>query len=190
MRPPTDPATHLARRVARGLLRPLVRARGLVVEGEEHLPRAGERVLLCCNHAAYADTVLLASAIRPTFVVLGAKPRLFRDPARRALLRVAMIGRLDGREAFLADGQALLDDGWPVLVYPELGRFPEGPGPFSTWPAELALAAGAPIVPVHLRGTTRGDPRPVRVRAGPRLPPVGAAAALTATLRDAVLALR
>lgn len=146
------------RRLARRLLAgPTRLATGLVVEGRERLPAREEPLILCCNHAAYADTLLIAAAIRPPFVLCGAKPRLFRTPARRALLSALDVLRVDDRDSYLRDVGALLAQGRLILSYPEMGRNPERLGRFETWPAEAAVAAKVEVLPLFLRGTRVGD---------------------------------
>jgi 1-acyl-sn-glycerol-3-phosphate acyltransferase len=160
-----------------------LRAHDMHIEGAERLPIRRERLLLACNHTAFADTVHLAAAIGPRFVVIGGHPRLFRDPARRAIMGVGQILRVDDEAQLVRDGVALLDRGELVLAYPELGRRPEGLGSFSPAIARVALTAGVAILPLRLSAAGQ---RPVRLWVGHRLAAVGDPGSLTAELRRAI----
>lgn len=179
------PVPLAVRRGLRAVLRPTVR---LEVRGGERLPTTRQPLVIACNHASFLDTVYCALAIRPRFVVCGAKPRLFRNAGLRAVMAVGNVLKVEDHALYLADCAALLAEGEILLTYPEMGRFPDGMGPFSTWPAEVALAAGAPILPCFLQGT--GTERlPVVLTVGERLAPTGTAEALTERMRAAVEAL-
>ena len=175
----------------RGILKWLLKGTFAVVKGfrvvnGERLPRRRRPLILACNHAAFIDSVYLISALRPRFVICGAKPRLFRSAPLRFAMALANILRVDGHEQYLADTSALLDAGETLLIYPEMGRFPEGLGEFETWAAEVALAGGVPILPCYLHGTTRGHSGPPRLIAGEELAPEGDAEGLTRHLRQAI----
>jgi 1-acyl-sn-glycerol-3-phosphate acyltransferase len=176
------PVPLLARRVLRAVLRsPLRRWTGFSVDHPERLPQRREPLVITCNHAAFTDTVFLALAVRPRFVVCGAKPRLFRDRRRRAVMAVGNVLRVDDHDQYLADCTALLRSGEA-----EMGRNPDGMGTFSTWPAEVALAAGVDLLPCHLHGTTRGDVGSHLLSVGDRLSPNGDPETLTERLRTAI----
>ncbi len=179
----------VANRLLRKLLGPPAFLAGFRVEGASRLPRQRRALILACNHASYSDTVYVSLAIRPRFVLCGAKPRLFRDRRRRALMAVANAIEVRGLEQYLADCQILLGRGEILLTYPEMGRNPDGLGTLSTWPAEVALATKTPILPMYLHGTTRGHEGPVRLRVGRELAPTGTAEDLTEVLGREILAL-
>lgn len=162
---------------------------GFRAEGGERLPRTRRKLVLACNHAAFADSVYLILALRPRFTVCGAKPRLFRNAGLRALMVLANILEVSSREQFLADCGALLAAGEILLIYPEMGRNPDGLGDFEDWAAEVALAAGAPILPCYLYGTTRGHRGAPRLFVGEEIEPAGDAAGLTARLRRTIAGL-
>ncbi|TNE91097.1 MAG: 1-acyl-sn-glycerol-3-phosphate acyltransferase [Deltaproteobacteria bacterium] len=179
---------RLLNRTARALLAPALRASGaLTIHGAERLPTGGPAIV-ACNHASFADSVYLTAAIRPSLVVCGGKPRLFKNRRRRALMAFANVLRVDDHAQYVADCTALLARGRVLLVYPEMGRRPRL-DVFSTWPAEVALAAGVPVLPVFLHGT--GEPRERRVSlfVGRPLEASGDAEALTEALHAAVSAL-
>lgn len=171
------------------LLRPVAWLRGWRVEGGERLPRHRRAMILVANHAAFIDSVVFILALGPRFTVCGAKPRLFRNARLRALMALANILKVDGKERYLRDCATLLAAGEILLIYPEMGRFPDGLGEFQTWAAEVALAAGVPILPCYVAGTTRGQQGPPRLMVGHGMEPVGDAHSLTTALRRAILAL-
>ncbi len=161
--------------------------KGFRVEGAERLPRRRRPLILTCNHAAFIDSVYLILAVPSRFTICGAKPRLFRSAALRAVMALANILKVEGREQFLADTAALLAAGETLLIYPEMGRFPDGLGELKTWAAEAALANGAPLLPCYLYGTTRGQAGAPRLYVGEELVPEGDAGSLTQRLRHAIL---
>ena len=127
----------------------------------ESLPPGG--IIVISNHASYADGVMLALACkrmgRP--LRLLATGGVFRVPVLGGLLRRLGFIRVDrgttrAAEA-LAPATEALAAGEAVGLYPE-GRITRDP---QRWPeraktgaVRLALATGAPIVPVAMSGTT------------------------------------
>ena len=184
------PALLAARQTLKTLVGPSVRLlRGFRVEGLGRLPRRRRPLILASNHAAFVDSVYLILAVSPRFTICGARPRLFRNPGLRLLMGVANILRVDGREQFLRDTRALLAAGEMILIYPEMGRNPEGLGRFETWAAEAALLSGAPLLPCYLYGTTRGHRGAPRLIVGREFEPFGDPETLTGCLRRAIGAL-
>ncbi len=185
---------QLAFLALRGLLRfllkgPVVALKGFRVAGVERLPRRRRPLILTCNHAAFIDSVYLILAVRSRFTICGAKPRLFRSASLRAVMALANILKVESREQFLADTGQLLAAGETLLIYPEMGRFPDRLGDFKTWAAETALAAGVPLLPCYLYGTTGGQDGPPQLIVGQELAAEGDAESLTRRLRQAILAL-
>jgi 1-acyl-sn-glycerol-3-phosphate acyltransferase len=143
----------------RGIARRLYRVR---VTGEERIPDEGAAILVA-NHESMFDPWLLALAT----------PRPVRYMAKAELWRVALVGR--AVEAFGAfpvergtgDGSAMSIAASLLHAGEVIGIFPQGTSKqlptraFHRGAARLALATGAPIVPVRLVGT-RGFPRPGR----------------------------
>jgi 1-acyl-sn-glycerol-3-phosphate acyltransferase len=114
--------------------------------------------VIVANHCSYLDSVFVA-ALLPTPHLFVAKAELSRIPAVRAWLRklgtlfidrfapaqsVAEVDRLKGE---LARGN-------PIIMFPE-GTFTRiiGLRPFHLGAFQVAVAAGAPVVPLTLRGT-------------------------------------
>ncbi|TDB74126.1 1-acyl-sn-glycerol-3-phosphate acyltransferase [Micromonospora sp. KC723] len=119
-------------------------------------------LILAANHISPFDPIVLAAACRTRGIAprIMATGGLFRTPVIGPLMRHAGHLRVDrGTDAVhraLDDATAALAAGSVVLVYPE-GRIGLDPG---MWPergktgtARLALASGAPIVPVAQWGS-------------------------------------
>lgn len=139
--------------------------------GVEHVPRRGA-LLLAPNHVSYADPVLVSIPVhrRIHYMAWAAlfQGRLFGRLIRwlgAFPVRTEEMDRRAPREAL-----RLLREGRAVLIFPEGGRSKDGRlQPFRPGAFRLALAAGAPVVPVTIDGAfeawpmTRRFPRPGRV---------------------------
>ena len=145
----------------------------------EHLRRPGG-VIIVPNHISHADPLVAAHFVYdsgrwPRF--LG-KASLFRVPLIGGILRrcwqipvergtTAAVESLDRLVA-------VVDNGGAVVIYPEgtTTREPElWPMKGKTGAARLALATGAPVVPVAMWGPERMfDPRTSRLNPRPRIP--------------------
>ena len=179
----------------RGIARRLYR---VTITGADRIP-SRDGVILVANHESMFDPWLLALAT----------PRPVRYMAKSELWRIPLVGRaLDAFGTFpvergTGDGTAmsraasLLHEGEVIGIVPQgtSKQLPERP--FHRGAARLALATGAPIVPVRLVGT-RGFLRPGRratkVHVGEPIvvpqakPTVAAARALTAQVERALTA--
>jgi 1-acyl-sn-glycerol-3-phosphate acyltransferase len=143
---------------ARGVVAALARMR---VSGDVSAELRSGPLILAANHVGPFDPILLAAATRarrlaPRFMATGG---LFRAPVVGPAMRACGHIRVDRRTATVAraldDATAALACASAVLVYPE-GRMGLDPG---MWPergktgaARLALASGAPVVPVAVWG--------------------------------------
>lgn len=165
--------------VLRALLRPRVR-------GLEHVPRAGP-VILAANHLSLLDPVLLSTVVfRPISYVVKSEYFTGTGPGGRAVaaffraIHQVPVDRSGGRaaDAALRTAAALLARGEVFGIFPEGTRSPDGllhRG--RTGVARIALATGAPVVPVGLvgtaqvlaRGSARVRPGRPEVRFGPAL---------------------
>ncbi len=184
------PAALAVRGTLKRLLAPPVRLlRGFRVEGSDRLPARRRPLILVANHAAFIDSVYLILAVGPRFTICGAKPRLFKNAALRSVMAVGNILRVESHEQFLRDTRALLSAGEMLLVYPEMGRNPDGMEKFETWAAEVALASGAPLLPCYLFGTTNGHRGKPLLMVGQEFEPFGDPAILTGHLRRQIGAL-
>ncbi len=145
------------RRFSQILLRPLIRAlMKLDWQGQEHFLASGG-MIVAANHLSYADVLALAlfcdqSGRYPTFL---AKSPLFKIPVIGPI--ISKLGQLPVYRGQVDAGLVLRDaeqgirDGACVVFYPE-GTVTRDP---TLWPmvaktgvARLALATGAPVVPV------------------------------------------
>ena len=172
----------------------------LEVVGAERIPATGPAVVVG-NHDSVLDGIVLGAAIERDLRFLG-KAELWRfRPLAWALDGVGAIRIERGRgdHEALARAREALEAGQLVAIFPQ-GAV-RGDRRWRRGAARLALATGAPIVPVRLVGTARalsrrsiGFPRlrvvigePISVAATPDDP--DAASELTERLRLAVDAL-
>lgn len=128
-------------------------------------------VVFAANHSSHVDTVMLELALMRhghTKVVAAAADDYFFTRLWRALPVAVTVGAIPfprhGRVG-LDRAEALLADGWSVILFPQGTR--DG-GPFRTGIGHL-LANGATVVPVTIRGTDRLLPKGARL---PRRAPV------------------
>ena len=150
--------------VARTLLR-------IRFQGIEHVPHAGP-VVITPNHVSFMDPILVTIPVRRALHYMALEP-FFRIRGLGALMRWARAFPVQEGEAdspAVRRALRLLRQGEPLVIFPEGGRSPDGtlqafrPGAF-----RLALAAGAPVVPVTIAGAfeawpaRRRLPRPGRV---------------------------
>ncbi len=151
-------------RIAPPVLRAIWRPR---VTGLHHVPRTGP-VILASNHLSFADSMVIPM-VTPRAVVFLAKSDYFTGTGVRGALTRAWfeglgmlpVDRDDSRAAITSLDTALgvLREGGAFGIYPEGTRSRDGRlyrG--RTGIGHLALASGAPIVPVGLRGTERLQP--------------------------------
>ena len=128
----------------------------VVVHGRERCADGTPHVFVA-NHMSWYDVPALSSVLpRAKFV---AKAELFRlpifGPAMRAVGMV-LIERQNRKAAFNSFNEAAerIREGNSVVIFPEGTRGEEYPlRPFKKGPFVLAIAAGAPIVPVLVHGT-------------------------------------
>ncbi|WP_377642270.1 lysophospholipid acyltransferase family protein [Oryzobacter terrae] len=154
----------LTYRVVIRACRVLFRLLGLRVEvsGAEHLPVAGPAVV-AANHASFADfaVVGLPGVQRGRLVRFMAKESVFRAPVAGPLMRAMGHVPVDRRSGAVAARRArrLLRDGEVVGVYPEatIGHafHLKERDDLRLGAAHLALASGAPLVPVAHWGLHR-----------------------------------
>jgi 1-acyl-sn-glycerol-3-phosphate acyltransferase len=142
--------------------------------GREHVPESGP-VIFASNHRSFLDPFVIATITRrPMYYV--AKEELFRQRLIAWFLNALgafPVRRGQGDADMFETAKAILDRGDAVLIFPEgtrtrpgaLGRPRRGVG-------RLALATGAPVVPVAVIGTEairngwRFRPHKVRIRVG------------------------
>ncbi|MEU8896391.1 lysophospholipid acyltransferase family protein [Nocardia sp. NPDC048505] len=162
------------------LLGPLLRLLGRPkVEGLHHVPAEGP-VIIAANHLAVIDSLYLA-LILPRRVTFLAKQEYFTGTGlkgrfQRWFYTVAgqvPVDRTGGTAAAdaLAAATRILEAGGIWAIHPEGTRSPDGRiyrG--RTGMLRVAMATGAPVVPIVLSGTDRMNPRgskllrPARIR--------------------------
>lgn len=144
------------------------------VTGREHVPATGP-VIIASNHLSFIDSVVIPLVV-PRRVRFLAKAEYFGGPGLRGRLTAWFFGsvvdavpirRTGHRDALtsLDAGLAVLKAGSAFGIYPEGTRSRDGRlyrG--KTGVGWLAMASGAPVVPVTLVGTERIQP------VGARLP--------------------
>lgn len=146
------------------------------IEGVEHVPKKGPCLILA-NHASYLDPLLVGIAI----------PREVHYLARQEILDWPILGRMmQNTHAIRREGidrqaialcREILKAGWPLVMFPEGTRSPDGKvyRPRGGFAWILETLPDVPCVPVYLSGTfdalKRGAflPRrsPVEIRIGP-----------------------
>ncbi|MCX2967653.1 MULTISPECIES: lysophospholipid acyltransferase family protein [Streptomyces] len=139
------------------------------VEGIEHVPAAGPAIL-ASNHLSFSDSFFLPAVLdrKVTFV---AKAEYFTTPGIKGRLTAAFfkgVGQLPvdrsgtrgAAEAAINSGIRVLEEGGLFGIYPEGTRSPDGrlyrgkPGGL----ARIALATGAPVIPVAMIDTEKIQP--------------------------------
>lgn len=164
-------------RIARAVLVPLSRVMFRpVVEGLDHVPGDGP-VILAANHVSFLDSFIIP-LMAPRPVAFLAKAEYFTGTGLRGLLSRTTLtavnaipvprGAHRAAQASLEAALIVLKDGQAFGIHPEGSRSRDGRlyrG--RTGVAWLALASGAPVVPVAVIGTDRVQP------VGARLPRPG-----------------
>lgn len=125
---------------------------GLEIQGRDNLPKDGAYVVVA-NHQSEWETLYLQTLIRPMCSVL--KKELLKIPFfgwALGLLDPIALDRSKRRGALkqlLTQGKERLQDGTPVLIFPQGTRVPVGKmGKFNKGGAMLAASAGVPIIPL------------------------------------------
>jgi len=144
----------------------------LEATGQDRLDPKTPYVFMC-NHLSFLDAPLLVTVIgRPVRFIV--KRFVFRIPVLGLGMRFAGYVPLDkegvgeGRKRIARAVELIRTRGYSFLIYPEGTRSWEGALlPFRRGGFFLAIDAGAPIVPVSVRGTYELMPRGTkRVRKG------------------------
>lgn len=190
--------------VARAWARTLLRL-GLspvAIRGMDHL-KAHPVAVYASNHLSYFDTPVLFATLPFQFRIL-AKHSLWKTPFIGWYLDRSGQVPIDsnsGRSAIagLLRGVKTLQNGLPLVLFPEGGRSPQGDlTAFQSGAAFMAIKAQVPLVPLALIGTYELlpmhtyhlTPRPLLIAAGPALSTAGLttrdAEALTARLFAAI----
>ncbi|MGH2578661.1 MAG: lysophospholipid acyltransferase family protein, partial [Actinomycetota bacterium] len=156
-------------RLVAALVRPPLHAYfRLEIRGIEHVPGRGPAIL-APKHDSMWDVPFVA-VTSPRTVLFMAKEDVFGNPFKRWFfteLGGFPVRRGKGDAAAIRAARAVLRSGRVLGIFPEGTRHPNGLGPLHTGAARLALASGAPLIPVGLTGTgeiwSGSVPRPVPV---------------------------
>jgi 1-acyl-sn-glycerol-3-phosphate acyltransferase len=175
------------------------------VEGGERIPGEGP-CIIAANHESVLDPWVLGLAT-PRQLHYMAKAEAFDNPVAAYVLRALgafPVERGSGDAEALGIAGRLLGNGEVLGIFPQGTCLPFRRRPWQRGAARLAIATGAPLVPVALVGTEQAI-RPHRFRLGlPRVrvlvgrpfevargrPTITAARALTQRVEDAVAELR
>ncbi|WP_346655163.1 lysophospholipid acyltransferase family protein [Arthrobacter sp. 260] len=137
------------------------------VKGMDNVPAEGPAVLVS-NHLSFSDSIFLPIAV-PRPVIFLAKSEYFTGKGIKGKL-TAMFFRLSNQlpmdrsggaasSSSLSAGEAVLNGGGILGIYPEGTRSPDGRlyrG--KTGVAKLVLATGVPVIPVAMIGTDKVQP--------------------------------
>lgn len=137
------------------------------VKGMDNVPTEGPAVLVS-NHLSFSDSIFLPIAV-PRPVIFLAKSEYFTGKGIKGKL-TAMFFRLSNQlpmdrsggaasSSSLSAGEAVLNGGGILGIYPEGTRSPDGRlyrG--KTGVAKLVLATGVPVIPVAMIGTDKVQP--------------------------------
>jgi 1-acyl-sn-glycerol-3-phosphate acyltransferase len=138
------------------------------VEGTERVPRDGPGIIVA-NHVSALDGVVLAGVfwwkyrIAVRFVIAA---EFFRNPVFGAVLRLfdqVPVHRGTHDLSAIAEAVEAARSASLVGIFPEGRVNPQPDGPLQTGrtgAARIALASGAPVIPVGISGTQRRWPRP------------------------------
>lgn len=164
------PVGRVFRSVVQGaFLFPLVRfVTPMTVRGREHLRGLEGPVIVAANHVSHLDTPVvlrtLPRRIRHRLVVAAAKDYFYRGRFKGTLISLSLatfpFDREEGSRDSLAQTQALLKDGWSLLIFPEGTRSPSGElGRVRSGVAVVASRAGVPILPIFVHGLAKVMPK-------------------------------
>ena len=145
------------------------------IVGAQDLIHAPQPAILAPNHESDIDTPLvllsLPHAWRTRTVVGAASDRFYRKRgfaiASGFWINTFPFDRGGGQRRGLAAAAAHLRDGRNVLLFPQ-GTRGAGPEGYRAGVAELALTAGAPIIPIHIEGSALVMPKAAASTAAPR----------------------
>jgi 1-acyl-sn-glycerol-3-phosphate acyltransferase len=127
---------------------------GLELYGTHHIPDDGP-VIIAPNHQTYADPPLVTIPVRrPVYYM--AWSRLFAIPVFAGFIRRLRAFPVDidaSDTRAIREAARLLRAGEALMIFPEGGRTPDGAlQPFKLGAFRLAVAHGAPVLPVTIEG--------------------------------------
>ncbi len=142
------PVYTIVEKILRPLFTVVYRIR---ITGREHVPDTGPCVL-AANHVSVMDGFFLGIAVTRQ-VRFMAKSELYRVPVVKQILHAAGAFPVErGADAgrAVAAGMALLERGACIGLFPEGTSLPDQKRGYKRGAARLALASGAPLIPVAL----------------------------------------
>ena len=135
---------------------------GISSRNADNVPRSGG-VIICPIHLSSLDPPALACTMRHRRLLAMAKEELWKNKVFGWIIRqigAFPIRRGEGDREAIRYAQLLLEDGNPLLMFPEGTR---GSGKslqaFASGPMIMAKKTGLPVVPVGISGTQRLLPR-------------------------------
>lgn len=171
--------TVLLETVVRGAVRALARPEVRGLDRLDDLRRRAESddgvasVIFAANHHSHLDSAVLLSSLPEPWrykVFVGAAADYFftnkvTSAASALALNAIPIERSKVARRSAGQAEALLREGWSLVIFPEGGRSPDGWGQdHKGGAAWLATRADVAVVPVHIEGTgailAKGDKRP------------------------------
>lgn len=130
-------------------LLPLLRSRIWTVRGLQHIPTSGGFILVA-NHQSWIDSAMLAAAVYRRLH----KPLKFISQSNKYGSVGALKINKHDRSKVLDQAQAFLEQGFPVVVFPEGNSNADAAlRAGKTGAARLALRTGLPVIPVGIKGT-------------------------------------
>lgn len=143
-------------RVITAIPYPLIRLQYHCPGGDE----PGEPYIFVCNHRSASDAFLMAVLPHEVVQIVNVWP--FRIPVLGIYARWAgyLNIRMMSPEEFVQKGMQLLGEGVSVIFFPEGTRSPgRDMGSFHGSAFRLALASGAPVVPLCISGSETAPPK-------------------------------
>ena len=135
------------------------------VTGLENIPRSGPLVVVA-NHSSYADhfmTLTVLNAVRPGQVWYPTKAEAFESFGSRVWhesMNCFSVRRDAPSDAIFVKAKRVLEGGNILVLYPEGTRGPGGELlPFKSGAFRMALASGAPVIPIGMWNLQRVLPK-------------------------------
>ncbi len=184
-----EPVRSIRFLLQRGILMPFTRVMtDPQVHGSEWVRDLERPAIIAANHQSHADLSLLLYAlsqrVRERTVVAAAADYWYRRPWLGRFVSLWLntfpFSRTGSPQAQLSSSSELLKSGWNLLLFPEGTRSPDGRlQEFKPGVGFLATETGAPVIPMHVRGSHRVMPKgrrlplpaPVTIRVGRPLEP-------------------
>jgi 1-acyl-sn-glycerol-3-phosphate acyltransferase len=159
---PFSRPARVAREVVHRIIGPLVGrlVGGPQVDGTDVLAELPRPALICPNHTSHLDIPVLRRALGPhgrdRLAIAAADDYWFQRLGRRLIVlwfAAVPFKRRGGGAASIKRVEALLDEGWRVVIFPEGTRSRDGAmQTFKSGPGLIAVRTGYPVVPVRIEG--------------------------------------